>query len=145
MVRRASPSPPSWAQTWLASQDATAIPDENRERVDKDTKVEVPAQPNQLLPCSPMPLTPDCRCGSFCLHWHAKCLSASVERTVAAHTKVEFTWSAINKSDTAAAYPARGKAAPAAPSAASGIHQLPPTAALRASIRGPTVRPRSLI
>ena len=51
MVRRASPSPLSRAQTWLAGQNAAAVPeeDEDREDADRTNRSVAQKQPNQLL------------------------------------------------------------------------------------------------
>ena len=56
-VRRTSPSPPSWALTCQASQDAAAGPEEDVDREDSDTRNVVQTLLNQLL-LQPPPLFP---------------------------------------------------------------------------------------
>ena len=60
MVRRASPSPKSRAQTWQASQDAAAVPKEDIGKEDSDNRSILQALLNKLL-LHPPPLLPDLR------------------------------------------------------------------------------------
>ena len=59
MVRRASPSPLSRAQTWQAGQNAAAVPEEDvdREDADRTNRSVAQNQPNQLLSRPPTPLS----------------------------------------------------------------------------------------
>ena len=69
MVRRASPSPLSRAQTWQAGQNAVAVPEEDvdREDADRTNRSVAKKQPNQLLSRPPMPLSSDHRHRRFSL------------------------------------------------------------------------------
>ena len=82
MVRRASPSPPSRAQTWLVGQDAAAVPEEDlyRENTDGGRSI-VQAMPNQLLSRPPRPPSPL----SSQTVKRAMRQSTAVERAVADH------------------------------------------------------------
>lgn len=53
MVRKASPSPPSRAQTWQVGQDPASVPEDGE---DADARSEALAQHTKLLSPPPIPL-----------------------------------------------------------------------------------------